>query len=153
MPLDFLSVKQQIQAIAAKAPAEARRIAQLRSRAADLLAANADKGAELHAKVEQAAQADGWLRSAKPTGEALTSTHALPAAPAQVTLIAADGSQINPDRHAAINYFLINIGAIIMLTGNGQAPTTRTDSRLHFAEYSPGGTISDEEVALARDKT
>src|SRR3989304_9601358 len=112
MPLDFLSVKQQIRLIAAKAPQEARRIAKLRAEAQDLLADNAEKGAVLRAKVELAAQADSWLRSAKPAGEALTFAHPVPKAPAQATLIAADGSHTSPSRHGAINYFLINLGAI-----------------------------------------
>ena len=152
MPLDFLSVKQQIREIAKNAPAEAERINRLRAQARDLLAANADKGAELRAKVEQAARLDSWLRSAKPTDEPLTSAHPLPNAPAQATVIAADGSQINPDRHQAVNYFLVNIGAITMLTGSGQPPTLRTDSTLHFAEYSPSGTYTDDQVGLERDK-
>jgi len=152
MPLDFLSVKQQIRLIAAKAPQEARRIAKLRAEAQDLLADNAEKGAELRAKVELAAQADSWLRSAKPAGEALTSAHPMPKAPAQSTLIAADGSQISPSRHEAVNYFLINVGAITMLTGSGQAPATHTHSQLHFAEYSSSGTYSDDMVSLERDK-
>ncbi len=153
MPLDFISVKQQIRAIAAKAPEEAKRLAALRGKAADLLAANAERGAELRTKVELAAQADSWLRSAKPAGEALTATYPLPKAPAQATVIAADGSQINASRHEAVNYFLVNVGAIVMLANSGQAPTTHTHSLLHFAEYSSSGTYSDDQVSLERDKS
>lgn len=152
MPLDFISVKNQVKQIAANAPAEARRIGELREVAQNLLVANAAKGAELRAKVELAAQMDGWLRSAKPTDEPLTATYPLPKAPAQATLIAADGSQINPSRHEAVNYFLVNIGAIEMLTGSGQAPSQRTDSRLHFAEYSPSGSVTEDQVSMQRDK-
>ncbi|MCL5429287.1 MAG: DNA double-strand break repair nuclease NurA [Chloroflexi bacterium] len=152
MPLDFISVKQQIREIAKNAPAEAERINRLRSQARDLLAANADKGAALRARVEQAARLDSWLRSAKPTDEPLTSAHPLPKAPAQATVVAADGSQINPNRHQAVNYFLVNIGAITMLAGSGQPPNLRTDSYLHFAEYSASGTYSDDQVGLERDK-
>ena len=152
MPLDFLSVKQQVREVAEKAPAEQRRLNALRAKAKDLLAANADRGAELRAKVEQAAKLDSWLRSAKPAGEPLTSTHPLPAPPEQATLIAADGSQINASRHEAVNYFVVNLGAITMRTGSGQAPVQHTDSRLHFAEYSASGTFTDDMVSLERDK-
>src|SRR3990172_11875143 len=105
MPLDFLSVKQQIRQIAKNAPAEVERINNLRGQARDLLAANANKGAQLRAKVEQAARLDSWLRSAKPTDEPLTSTHPLPKAPATATVIAADGSQISPDPPQGGRYF------------------------------------------------
>lgn len=153
MPLDFLSVKKQVREIAKNAPAEVERINKLRNQARDLLAANATKGAELRARVEQAARLDSWLRSAKPTDEPLTSAHPLPKAPAIATVIAADGSQISPDRHQAVNYFLVNVGAITMLSGSGQPPTLHTESYLHFAEYSASGTYSDDQVSLERDKT
>ncbi|MGH2583130.1 MAG: DNA double-strand break repair nuclease NurA [Anaerolineales bacterium] len=152
MPLDFLSVKKQVREIAEKAPAEQRRLNALRAKAQDLLDANAERGAELRAKVEEAARLDSWLRSAKPGSEPLTSTHPLPQPPDQAALIAADGSQINASRHEAVNYFLVNVGAITMLTGSGQAPIQHTDSRLHFAEYSASGTFTDEMVSLERDK-
>ncbi len=153
MPLDFLSVKQQVREIAKNAPAEVERINKLRSQARDLLADNAAKGAELRARVEQAARLDSWLRSAKPTDEPLTSTYPLPKAPAQATVIAADGSQIHPDHHQAVNYFLINIGAITMLSGSGQPPALHTNSTLHFAEYTASGTFTSDQVDLERDKS
>lgn len=152
MPLDFLSVKQQAREIAARAPAERQRLDGLRQQAAELLAANAERGDELRAKVEAAAAADSWLRSAKPAGEALTASFPAPASPGAVTLIAADGSQIDSDRHAPLSYFLVNLGAIIMRTGSGVAPATRVLTRLHFAEYTDAGRYTSEQVALERDK-
>jgi hypothetical protein len=153
MPLDFLSVKKQVHEIAKNAPAEVERINRLRTQARELLAANAAKGADLRARVEQAARLDSWLRSAKPTDEPLTSAYHMPTAPATATVIAADGSQINPDRHQAVSYFLVNIGAITMLSGSGQPPALHTDSYLHFAEYSSTGTYTDDQVSLERDKS
>lgn len=153
MPLDFLSVKKQVKEIAARAPEEARRIGALRQQAAGLLVANADRGDELRAKVEAAAAADSWLRSAKPAGEALTASFPLPKPAGQVTLIAADGSQIDPDRHQAVNYFLVNLGAIVMLTGSGEAPVTHTQTQVRFAEYTPSGTFTKDQVSLERDKS
>lgn len=151
MPLDLLSVKQQSAQIAANAPQEQERIQALRSKAVELLAEHADKSAELRAKVELAAQLDSWLRSAKPTGEALTASFPLPAAPGSLMVIAADGSQINPDRHAALNFYLVNLGAILMRTHSGQAPVQRVDTRLHYAEYSSTGSVTQDQVGLERD--
>ena len=153
MPLDFLSVKQQIQRSAAEAPAQQEQLDILRRHAGELLSAYSAKGAELRAKVEQAAGEDSFLRSAKPTAEALDASFPLPQAPAQATLIAADGSQISPSRHEAINYFLINVGAIQLVPGSGEAPTQFTRSELHVAEYNSGGNLTDEQVAQTRDKS
>jgi hypothetical protein len=152
MPLDFLSVKQQIRELAAEAPAELKRLNGLRQQAGELLAANAGRLDELRDKIAQAAALDSFLRAAKPTMEELTSAHPLPAAPAKCTLIAADGSQINPSRHEALNYALINLGAITMLPGSGQAPGTHTRTELHYAEYRDTGSLSEEQVGLERDK-
>ncbi|MCL4257209.1 MAG: DNA double-strand break repair nuclease NurA [Anaerolineales bacterium] len=151
MPLDLLSVKQQSAQIAANAPQEQQRIQALRSKANELLAEHAEKGAELRAKVELAAQLDSWLRSAKPTGEALSASFALPAAPGSLMVIAADGSQINPDRHAALNFYLVNLGAILMRTHSGLAPVQRVQSELHYAEYSATGSVTQDQVGLERD--
>ncbi|MDA1329773.1 MAG: DNA double-strand break repair nuclease NurA [Chloroflexi bacterium] len=153
MPLDYLSVKRQIQAQAANAPEELQRIAKLRARAADLLTTNAEKSAELRAKVEQAVTQDSFLRVAKPVSEALNSTHPVPAPPESATLIAADGSQINPSRHDPVNYFLVNVGAIEMQSGSSAAPTTHTRSNLRVFEYSASGSFSEEQIGLERDKS
>ncbi|MEX2162304.1 MAG: DNA double-strand break repair nuclease NurA [Anaerolineales bacterium] len=152
MPLDFLSVKQQIQRLAADAPAQLKHLEILRRHAGELLSAYAAKGAELRAKVEQAAAEDSFLRAAKPTDEALNATFPLPAAPAQATIIAADGSQISPSRHEAMNYFLINLGAIQLTPSTGETPTTFTRSELHVAEYDARGSYTEDMVAQARDK-
>lgn len=52
--------------------------------------------------------------------------------PEQATLIAIDGSQIVPDRHAAFVYYLINIGAIIFHHGQGAAPEEFNQPTLRF---------------------
>ncbi len=49
-----------------------------------------------------------------------------------LTLIAADGSQIHPDPHAAALYYLVNVGAIVLRVGSGQTPHVLTQPELHF---------------------
>lgn len=151
MPVDFVSLRRQISDEAAKAPVGILRVAELQNRAAELLQEYADKGEALRAKVEQAAQMDGFLRSAKPSAEKLTATFAAPEALESATLIAVDGSQINPSRHEAVNYFLINLGAIEMEMGAGKAPKTHTQSDLRVLDFAAGGTYSEERVGLERD--
>jgi hypothetical protein len=69
------------------------------------------------------------------------------------TVLAVDGSQINPDRHAEVVYGLVNIGAIQMRTDSAEAPQPSIRSQLFYDEelYTPGGTISEELLALKRD--
>ena len=67
-----------------------------------------------------------FYRSARPfsENEPLDSHIPAPPPPPQATIIAADGSQIMPDRHAAHLYYLINVGGIIYHHGSGRTPET-----------------------------
>jgi len=77
----------------------------------------------------------------------------VPALPESVTIIAADGSQIKPDRHAAIDYCLVNVGAIQMGLNGAGPPATMVQSQLYFDEqiYTTSGRITERMVALMRD--
>ena len=63
-------------------------------------------------------------RSARPFNETTPLDAAIPAPtpPDQATIIAVDGSQIMPDRHAAYLYYLINVGGIVYHHGYADAP-------------------------------
>ena len=135
----------------------AQRIQEKRKQANELLEHNARELARLRNKVEEARQQDPSLRCAlpldDPSAEPLDAHYPLPPLPAQATLIAADGSQINPDRHAAVNYCLINVGAIRMRHGSSEPPQPFTLCRLLYDEqlYTATGTLTEEMVALMRD--
>ena len=109
----------------------------------------------LRQKVEQVARShDPAIRCAVPVEEALTSAFTLPVIAGEMTLLAVDGSQISPDRHAEVNYALVNIGAIEMRRASPEAPTTSISSQLLYDEelYSSSGTISEATLALKRDR-
>lgn len=157
MSLDFKQVQVQVQQLGANAPQHARRLQELRKQADNLLEQNANELGRLRNKVESARQHDPSLRCALPlegtSGEPLDAHYPTPPLPGQATLIAADGSQINPDRHAAVNYCLINTGAIHMLHGSSEPPRPFTQCRLLYDEqlYTPTGLLTEEMVALMRD--
>jgi hypothetical protein len=160
MTLDYQEVHEQIQKMGEAAPGRARRLAELRQRAGDLLSANASEFEGLRQRVRLVLHNhDANLRCALPAqgpdgeDEALDGRHPLPPLPKKATILAADGSQINPDRHAAVNFSLINIGAIQMQLGSSQAAQVFIDSQLLYDEelYTPGGIITDARLALMRD--
>jgi hypothetical protein len=157
MSLNFQQVQEQVRLLGENAPQRAQHLLELRQQANDLLQLNARDLARLRAKVESARQYDPALRCALPlegpSAEPLDAHYPLPPLPEQATLIAADGSQINPDRHAAVNYCLINTGAIRMRHGSSEPPQPFTQCRLLYDEqlYTATGTLTDESVALMRD--
>ena len=73
--------------------------------------------AALNAALARAKQrADSkYFRAARPLhpDESLAVPISPPAPPGRAILIATDGSQIMPNRHAAFLYYLVNVGAIV----------------------------------------
>jgi len=153
MALNFQQVFEKIRQIGLGAHARQETQAALRKHARSRLDAWADKAAELNAKLERARQADPSLRCAIPLAERLDAIFPEPASPKNVTLLAADGSQITPDRHAAVLFSLVNVGAIVMQTGSGQAPEIFTDSQLLFDDeiYTETGILTEEAIGQRRD--
>jgi hypothetical protein len=84
-------------------------------------------------RAEQEADAK-FYRSARPLDEVepLDSRIPAPPCPAEATLIATDGSQILPDRHAAFLYYLINVGVLVYYHGRGQAPEAFTRPTIEY---------------------
>src|SRR5512135_2835566 len=122
MALNFQQVFEKIRAIGLGARARQETQDALRKRALSLLEDWADKPAELNEKLERARQADPSLRCAMPFAERLDASTPQPTGNKFATLLAADGSQIAPDRHAAVLFSLVNVGAIVMPAGSNQAP-------------------------------
>jgi len=150
MSLNFQQVYERIREIGLGAPARQQAQEALRARARDLLEAWADKNAELRDKVDRARQSDPSLRCAIPLEDPLN-FHKLPGTVSteRLTLIAADGSQIVPDRHAAVLFGLINVGAIVLSGSAAEAPQVSTESLLSFDSEVTDWT--DGLVALQRD--
>lgn len=154
MAIDFQQVYTKIKEIGAAAQLRKKTLAERRIRARMLLETYADQLDELRNKVETAKAEDPALRCAVPLNEPLDTHHPAPALPLNVVLIAADGSQINPDRHGAVQFGLINVGALVMRQNSGLAPQVLTDSQLLFDEElftSSGSPLTDGMVALRRD--
>ncbi len=88
-----------------------------------------------------------------PVSEDLTYSQPCPSVVADATLIAVDGSQINPDRHAARQFAVINAAAVIMRLRSGQTTELCTESELLYGEdvETNNGLMSDSLVAFKRD--
>ncbi len=151
--MNFQQVFDKIKLIGMGARARQESLDGLREHARKLLDNWADKTAELRDKVERGRQADPNLRCALPLDERLDTSIPEPALQNPVTLLAADGSQILPDRHAALLFSLVNVGAIAMQMGSGQSPEVFADSSLLFADelYTETGLVTEEAIEQRRD--
>ena len=155
MPIDYQQIYTRIKEIGAGARERRKTLDERRTKARELLSTYASELDLLRSKVDSAKQADSNIRCALPINESLASRFAYPApAPASdVTLIAADGSQINPDRHAAIQFCVVNVGAIQMKLNSGETPEIFTNTELLYGDdLLPNGIpMSEGLVALKRD--
>jgi hypothetical protein len=153
MAINFQQVINKIKQIGLGERARQETLDAQRKQARILLETWANKTAELRGKVERAGESDSKLRCALPLEEPLDTSSAEPALPGPVTILAADGSQILPDRHSALFYSLVNVGAIVMQPASGKSPEIFTESRLLFAEelYTESGTLSGEAIEQRRD--
>ena len=153
MPINFQQIYARIREIAAGADESKRTLEEKRDLARRLLTAYDSELDYLQRKVEDAKAADSNIRCAVPLDEPLMSTYPPPPPVADVTVIAADGSQINPDRHASIQFCIINVGIITMKLHSGRAPEICVETEMLYGDelISNGNPISDGMVAMRRD--
>ena len=153
MPINFQEIYTRIQEIGAGAQERRKKKEERQQLARDLLQTYASELDFLHSKVDAAKQADANIRCALPLNESLASSHPAPVSVSDATLIAADGSQILPDRHAAVQFGLINVGAITLKMNSGESPQVSTDSQLLFDHelYTETGSVSQDDIEFSRD--
>jgi hypothetical protein len=159
MSLDFQQVQDQVRQMGETALQRQRDLEDKQEQASQLLEKFALEFDFLQQRVEQAAHLDPTLRCALPLSpevappEALNAAYPTPPLPMKATLLAADGSQISPDRHAEVQYCLVNVGAIHMALGSAEPPRPVIFSQLLYDQelYTPHGMITEATLALMRD--
>jgi hypothetical protein len=153
MAIDFQQIYAKIREIGIGARERRERIENLRKHARHLLEENANELDYLRRIVEQATEKDPNIRCALPLNESLASHVPVPDSVKEATLIAADGSQINPDRHASVQFCLVNVGAISMCLNSHQSPAIFTESELLYGDEldTKTGTMTEGMIALRRD--
>ena len=106
---------------------------------------------ELNKKLNEALKLDKDLRSAVPVQEPLSASvpPTMDALPEYI--IAADGSQIYPDRHSALAYAMINIAAINIQPSLPNAPEKSIHTSLYNMDFLQENPLSRESVNLQRD--
>jgi hypothetical protein len=94
------------------------------------------------------------VHAAIPTDEPFDATYPLPDIPERFTFIAADGSQIHPDRHGAALYYLINTGSMVYRHGSGETPDAHSQPTLGYTEddlYENGLLVAGNLLDVRRD--
>ncbi|MFQ6100708.1 MAG: DNA double-strand break repair nuclease NurA [Anaerolineae bacterium] len=147
MALELSRLTAQVQAMGEELAARQRQYADLVVLARRWLAEYADQGEQLRHPARA-------MRAAIPTGEPLDTIHPLPTIPQRFTFIAADGSQVHPDRHGAALYYLINVGSMVYRHGSGERPEAYSQPTLGYTEadlYENGLLVAGNLLDVRRD--
>ncbi|MGC9397577.1 MAG: DNA double-strand break repair nuclease NurA [Anaerolineae bacterium] len=111
--------------------------------------ASAPPGAELLDRWPDAQEECALPATEAPLGRCFT---AQGPPPPETTVTAVDGSQIMPDRHSPVLYYLIQVGGLIFRY-NGTAPTPCREATLHYTEaelYDDRGQIIGRQLGMRR---
>ena len=151
MPINYQEIYTRIKEIGAGAKEREKKKEEAQELAQNLLSSFNSELDALRSKADSAKAVDSNIRCAVPLNEALASHYPVPDSTIQATLIAADGSQIVPNRHEPLQYYVINVGAIAMQIGSGNTPEVETDTELRVLDEFDDTYFSDSQVALQRD--
>ena len=147
MTLELSRLTKQVQVMGKKLASRQQQYADLVTLARRWLTQYADQGEQLRHPARS-------IHAAIPTGEPLDTIRSLPATPERFTFIAADGSQIQPNRHGAALYHLINVGSLVYRHGSGQTPEQHSQPTLGYAEsdlYENGRLVDGNLLDVRRD--
>ena len=110
MTLELSKVTQQVTQLGEQAAQRKRELDAITPHVREILRAHRDD-TSLIELARRATETKHW-RGAIPIGEPLDLALDPPVHPAQLSIVAGDGSQIYPDSHGIALYYLINIGTI-----------------------------------------
>ena len=114
----------------------AQRAAAVNARAPQVAEALSRLGAPQRWWYEKITRAGDRWSGAVPVHEPPGLRKPLPASPPQFTVLGVDGSQIYPDRHGAVQYYVINVGSLVYTHGQAIAPVINSHPHVYYVEES-----------------
>ena len=154
MPINLIDIQKKLSAFSEQAREVFQRVNGHLSTLEETLNAYAAELDLVKQIVAQANEVDPRLRCAMPVDEPLNAAIPVGEMPARVTLLAVDGSQINPSRHTRVPFCVINIGGVEMERGSGLTPRIHQETQLlDYVETvsASAGILTEGAVALKRD--
>ncbi len=153
MPLDYTAIQNKVRDLAGQINALQNVETEKAGRASMLLDSLAGQNEHSREVILSAAALNANLRSAIPTSEDITAVFSAPSITQDYTLLAADGSQVNPNRHNSIPFGVINIGVFRLDSTLQTPPREIVDTQLLDLDEITNeyGLVGEEVIALRRD--
>lgn len=152
MPINFQQIRSAILKFGQDAPAQAKLREENLEQALSLLHRFSQDYEALDDRIQSVLMVNPDLRCALPTHESLDAAINAGFTAEPLILLAADGSQIIPDQHLAVQFGVINVGLMRMQPGT--TPTQSIESDLLAAQdifTEQGFMLGEELIALRRD--
>ncbi len=140
MTLEFERLIEQLDEMGREVATRARRLGELAEYGRELLSRFSEEWELINARIALVRSRNLGYRGAGALDEPLASTFEAPEPPSEATLMAVDGSQVYPDRHGPVLYYLINVGGLVLRHGSPAPPEQFTDPRLFYGQ----GDVLDE---------
>jgi len=154
MPVNLIEIQKHLSDFANQAKARRAELASREQELMGLIGKYAHQLEAIQTRVERFGGINERLRCAIPLDEDLDKVAPMPSLPERFTLLASDGSQINPSRHTQVTFGVINVAVLAMTRGSGETPKILTDSDLiNYQDLfsASGGMMSEGELAIKRD--
>jgi len=131
--LNLSALSQQLQQMGATLAGRQQALSDLLKEAQDVLRRQADDLDRLADWARRAAKDCSW-RVAIPAGQPLDCAYPEPPHPDRATLIAVDGSPVEPDPHSVALFYLINLGSIVFEHGSDRRPLASSEPELGYSD-------------------
>ncbi len=155
MPVNWEQLHIALREISRNAGAQAARIRNAQAASLNCLREYAAEPQVAERMRDVVSRFDPELRCALPAGEPLDTGFAMGPARRPQAIIAADGSQVTPNRHDQVFFGVVNIGTVVMHPESHEAPRIVTDTKILYGEslYARGGSpMSEGDISLLRDQ-
>jgi len=151
VPVNYEQIHRQVKIMGENAPAHFKSLAAKEKKASDLYTKVSAKPEDVKHLVEQYRTSHPGYRCAMPSEEGMLQTFPPPQSPPRYILLAADGSQITPSHHEAVEFGVVNIGVLRFSSTEPAREITQSDLLYYETIESANGLVDDEFIALKRD--
>jgi hypothetical protein len=151
MPVNYEQIQKHILAMGEKAPTHFKSISQKIQQTRDEFARVSWKSEEMQQRIEQYRSSHPGYRCALPSIENLLGSFPAPNTSLDFVLLSADGSQVTPSHHDAVEFGVVNIGIFRFCPSEPAREFTATDLLYFENVETDDGLVNEDFISLKRD--
>jgi len=151
MPVNYEQIQKHIHTLGEKAPSHFKSISRKIQQAQAEFARISSKSEDMKQRIEQYRSSHPGYRCAVPVKENMLESFPAPQTSSDFVLLSADGSQVTPSHHEAVEFGVVNIGVFRYCPTEPARELTTTDLLFFETVETDDGLVSEEYISLKRD--